>query len=49
MEGNIHIVDAAALKAVQLIGGNIVRNYENGEDIKAREGCSGGFVWQGLL
>ena len=48
MEGNIHIVDAAALKAVQLIGGNIVRTYENGEDIKARERMQWGALLAGI-
>lgn len=48
LDGNIPVVDAAALEAIRLIGQNFVRAYENGNDLKARSGMQWGSLLAGI-
>ena len=36
LDGNIPVVDAVALEAIRLIGQNLVRAYENGNDLQSK-------------
>lgn len=48
LDGNIPVVDAVALEAIRLIGQNLVRAYENGNDLKARAGMQWGSLLAGI-
>lgn len=48
LNGNIPIVDAVALEAIRLIGQNLVRAYEDGNDLEARAGMQWGALLAGI-
>lgn len=48
LDGNIPVADAVALEAIRLIGQNLVRAYENGNDLKARAGMQWGSLLAGI-